>query len=76
MALQIKNAPELSRIGMDLILSKTLVFGILLVGMTAMTWILREHGWRKYMDHIELKPKAIIISDIVGALYLIIAYNY
>lgn len=77
LAFEMKNAPDVAKDGMELFLTKALVFSALLCGMIAVTWMLRESGWKPDgLGGLKLKPTAIVLSDMMGAFYLIIAYNY
>lgn len=90
-ALDLKMNPESAKNKMDTYFYKNIVFAWLIAGIVAVTWIMRETGWRQSKGkeskedlresevdtlRIELKPTAIILSDIVGAFYIIVAYNY
>lgn len=77
LAYEMKSDSEVAKTAMEQFLTMSLVFAVLLSGMLAVTWILRESGWKPDgMGGLKLKPMAIILSDIIGAFYLIMAYNY
>lgn len=77
LAFEIQKALNVTEDKMDLFLTKSLVFAGLICGMIAVTWMLRESGWKPDgVGGLKLKPKAIFLSDMIGAFYLIIAYNY
>lgn len=78
LALKIQTATDQVQTLTEELFIKGLVFGGLLIGMMGVTWILRENGWirESITGSMSLKPAAIVLSDTVGAAYLIIAYNF
>lgn len=78
LALKIQTATAQVQTLTEELFIKGLVFGGLLIGMMGVTWILRENGWirESITGSMSLKPAAIVLSDTVGAAYLIIAYNF
>ena len=76
-ASQLKNSPELTGTGMDLLFNKSILLMLMALGIMATMWIIREKGWKQdVLGQFSLKKTAIVISDIVGAFYIIIAYNF
>lgn len=76
-ASDIKKNPSLAVDEMDSLLTRSIVFALMLAGILATMWIIRESGWKKnIIGQVVLKKGTIIISDILGAVYLTIAYNF